>query len=112
MRIKADDTVEIIGGADSFDKLRGKVVKVIPETGKVIVEGAAKVYKHVKPSQRNPKGGKLSKEMPIDISNVMLVCTECHVRTKTGAKFLENGSKVRYCKKCGADQGVISPAKQ
>ncbi|MBA2114448.1 50S ribosomal protein L24 [Bremerella alba] len=111
MHIKVDDTVEIITGADSASELRGKVLKVFPEKGKLLVEGAAKVYKHVKPSQRNPKGGKLSKEMPIDISNVMLVCTECKSRTKTGAKIKEDGSKVRYCKSCNAEIGQLSPAK-
>ncbi|GAA4433354.1 MULTISPECIES: 50S ribosomal protein L24 [Bremerella] len=111
MHIKVDDTVEIITGGDAAGNLRGKVLKVFPDNGKILVEGAAKVYKHVKPSQRNPKGGKLSKEMPIDISNVMLVCTECKQRTKTGAKIKEDGSKVRYCKSCGAEIGSLSPAK-
>ncbi len=111
MHIKVDDTVEIITGADSAGELRGKVLKVFPDKGKVLVEGAAKVYKHVKPSQRNPRGGKLSKEMPIDISNVMLVCSECKKRTKTGAKIKEDGSKVRYCKSCSAELGTLSPAK-
>jgi len=111
MRIKVDDTVQIIAGADAFDNLRGKVIKVYPEKGKILVEGAAKVYKHVKPSQKNPKGGKLSKEMPIDISNVMLVCTSCNEPSRTGARLNEDGSKVRFCKKCGADQGEIRPPK-
>lgn len=119
MHIKLNDTVEVITGADSYigkdangkKALRGKVLKVYPDAGKVLVEGAAKVYKHVKPSQKNPRGGKLSKEMPIDISNVMLVCPECKSRTKTGAKKKDDGSKVRFCKSCGADIGLLSPAK-
>lgn len=112
MRIRVDDTVEIVTGADSAANLRGKVLKVLHDKNKVVVEGAAKVYKHVKPSQRNPRGGKLSKEMPIDVSNVMLVCTECRQRTRTGSKLKDDGSKVRYCKKCGAEQGEIRPAKK
>ena len=112
MHIKIDDTVEIITGADAAAELRGKVLKVFPEKGKILVEGAAKVYKHVKPSERNPRGGKLSKEMPIDISNVMLVCPECRDRTKTGAKIKEDGSKVRFCKSCSAELGQLSPAKK
>ncbi|MBI1248192.1 50S ribosomal protein L24 [bacterium] len=111
MHIKIDDTVEIITGADAASELRGKVLKVFPDTGKILVEGAAKVYKHVKPNDKNPRGGKLSKEMPIAISNVMLVCPECRERTKTGAKIKEDGSKVRYCKSCNAEIGQLSPAK-
>ncbi|PHS03612.1 MAG: 50S ribosomal protein L24 [Blastopirellula sp.] len=109
MHIKVDDTVEVIAGKDRA--VRARVLKVIPTTGKVIVEGVNKVFKHVRRSQQNPQGGRLSKEMPLQISNVMLVCQSCGKATRTGSKIHDDGSKTRYCKKCGADQHVISPPK-
>ncbi|MEX0793741.1 MAG: 50S ribosomal protein L24 [Pirellulaceae bacterium] len=110
MHIKVDDTVEIISGADR--SLRAKVLKVYPRRGKVLVEGAAKVYKHVRPNQKNPQGGRLSREMPIDMSNVMYVCQDCRAKTRTGSRVAEDGRKIRYCKTCGADQGALSPARK
>ena len=74
MHIKMGDTVEIISGDDRGE--RGKVLGVDHEAGKVIVEGHNRVYKHVRRSQRNPQGGRLSKEMPIQISKVMVVCPQ------------------------------------
>jgi len=80
-------------------------------TGKVLVEGVNRVYKHVRKSQRNPRGGRLSKEMPVSISNVKLVCQSCNAAARMGARYLDDGSKERYCKKCGAGNGQISPPK-
>ena len=74
MRIKLDDIVVVIAGDDKG--VRGKVLRVDHEAGKVVVEGVNRVYKHVRKSQKNPQGGRLSKEMPIHISNVMLVSEE------------------------------------
>ena len=72
MKIKVDDTVQVICGDDR--DTRGKVLAVDHASGKVIVEGVNRVYKHVLRSQRNPQGGRLSKEMPIPASNVMVIC--------------------------------------
>ncbi len=110
MRIKTGDMVEVIAGADR--DARGRVLRVDREKGRVIVEGVRKVYKHVRRSQRNPQGGRLSKEMPIPVSNVMLVCSSCGQPTRVGARWTSDGSKERYCKKCGASQGEIMPAKR
>ena len=107
MHIKVNDTVKVITGADSG--AQGKVMQVDHGAGKVVVEGIARVYKHVRRSQKNPQGGRLSKEMPIQLSNVLLVCNACGKATRTGARFLDDGSKVRFCKKCGAGIGQISP---
>lgn len=107
MHIRLDDTVEVLVGDDRG--VRGKVLSVDRTAGKLIVEGVNRVYKHVRRSQRNPQGGRLSKEMPVQMSNVMLVCTSCDQRTKTGARYRNDGSKERYCKKCGKAQGVIAP---
>ena len=107
MHIRADDVVCVISGNDRGT--RAKVLRVIPKRSKLIVEGVNRVYKHMRRSQRNPQGGRLSKEMPLDQSNVLLVCSECDKPTRTGARQLEDGSKERYCKKCGAGIGMISP---
>ena len=109
MRIKANDTVRVISGEDRGTS--GKVRRVDREGGKLVVEGVNRVYKHVRRSQKNPQGGRLSMEMPISVSNVLLVCGSCGAATRLGARHLPDGSKERYCKKCGAGNGIISPAK-
>lgn len=106
MHIRADDMVEVISGED---RLRGKVLKVLRDQRKVIVEGANRVYRHVRRSQKNLQGGRLSIEMPISISNVMLVCSACGQPARTGARFRPDGTKERYCKKCDAANGVLAP---
>ena len=110
MRIKVNDTVEVIAGGDRG--VRGKVLSVDHQAGKLIVEHVNRVYKHVRRSQKNPQGGRLSKEMPVPVSNVLLVCTKCGKAARLGARYLEDGSKERYCKKCGASQGEIAPPRK
>ena len=107
MHIKINDVVELRSGADKGT--RGKVLAVDREAGKVTVESVALVYKHVRPSRRNPQGGRLSKEMPVQLSSVMLVCEACDAATRTGVRYADDGSKHRYCKKCGAAIGQIAP---
>ena len=109
MHIRVNDTVEVLTGDDSG--VRGKVLSVDHQAGKLIVEGVNRVYKHVRRSQRNPQGGRLSKEMPVQISNVLLICDSCGSRTRTGARYRDDGSKERFCKKCGAGTGQIAPPK-
>jgi large subunit ribosomal protein L24 len=108
MHIRVDDIVEVITGED---KVRGKVLRVLHAEGKLVVEGVNRVYRHIRRSQRNTQGGRLSKEMPISISNVLLVCTACGKPARTGARFRPDGSKERYCKKCKANIGTIAPAR-
>jgi large subunit ribosomal protein L24 len=91
------------------DKIRGRVLKVLREENRLIVEGVNRVYRHIRRSQKNPQGGRLSKEMPISISNVLLVCTSCGKAARTGARLRPDGTKERYCKKCQAGIGVIAP---
>ena len=88
---------------------QGKVLRVDRAAGKALVEGVNRVYKHVRRSQRNPQGGRLSMEMPIPLSNVSLVCAACGKGTRVGTRLLPNGAKERFCKKCGAANGQISP---
>jgi large subunit ribosomal protein L24 len=109
MWIRANDSVIVIAGADRGT--RGKVLRVDHESGKVVVEGVSRVYKHVRRSQRNPQGGRLSREMPIPLSNVALICSACGAATRVGARYLADGSKERYCKKCAAGNGLLAPAK-
>jgi large subunit ribosomal protein L24 len=109
MLIKSNDIVQVISGEDRGTK--GKVLRMDRDGGKLVVEGVNRVYKHVRRSQKNPQGGRLSKEMPISISNVLLVCGSCGAAVRLGARYLADGSKERYCKKCGAGNGVVAPAK-
>ncbi len=109
MLIRVNDTVEVTTGDDAG--VRAKVIRMNRETSKLVVEGVNRVYKHVRRSQRNPRGGRLSKEMPISISNVKLVCQSCDAAVRMGVRFLDDGSKERYCKKCGAGNGQIAPPK-
>lgn len=110
MHIKSNDTVEVISGDDGGK--RGRVLKVDRQAGRIVVEGINRVFKHVRKSQRNPQGGRLSKEAAIRLSKVLLVCTACNAATRTGARLLPDGSKERYCKKCGAGIGRIAPPKK
>jgi large subunit ribosomal protein L24 len=106
MHIRVDDMVEVIAGED---RVRGKVLRVFRGEGKIVVEGVNRVYRHIRRSQKNVQGGRLSKEMPISISNVLLVCSSCGKPTRTGAKFRPDGTKDRVCKKCGSAIGVLAP---
>jgi len=109
MRIRTNDTVKVIAGEDRG--VIGKVLRVDRKTRKVVVEGVNRVYKHVRRDRRNPQGGRLSKEMPISVSNVQLICEACGAATRVGVRFLPDGAKERYCKKCGQGCGLMSPPK-
>ncbi len=108
MLIRTGDTVKVIAGADKG--VQSRVIKIDRQTGKAIVEGVAKVYKHVKRSQKHPQGGRLNREMPVQLSNLQHVCASCGKATRLGARFLDDGAKERFCKKCGASAGQMSPA--
>ena len=99
MNIKSGDEVVVISGKDKGKK--GKVIEVLPKAGKAIVEGVAVATKHVKPKAQGQTGGIIKQELPIDASNMMVVCAKCKKATRAGRKVLEDGTTVRYCKKCG-----------
>ena len=102
LNIKVGDTVMVITGEDSNKKNNtGKVQKVFPETGKIIVEGMNMVKKHQKPRGQGMPGGIIEKEAAIDASNVMVVCPKCGKPTRVGHTVVD-GKKTRACKKCGA----------
>ena len=107
MLIRAGDLVEVRCG--NAKGTRAKVLTVKPGAtgGKLVVEGVNRVYRHIRRSQKNPQGGRLSKEMPIDASNVLVVCTSCGKASRLGAKITADGGKVRVCRACGADLGTL-----
>ncbi|MFC1596623.1 50S ribosomal protein L24 [Planctomycetota bacterium] len=107
MRIREGDTVVVISGDDSGT--RGRVLSVDHKAGKVVVEGVNRVYKHVRRSQKNPQGGRLHMEMPVQVSNVALICPETDQPTRVGVRYLDDGTKERYAKKSGASLGQIAP---
>jgi large subunit ribosomal protein L24 len=115
MLIRRGDLVEVIAGDD---RSRGgvrkiaKVLRVLRDENKIVVEGVNRVYKHVRPTQRNPRGGRLSKEMPIDVSNVLLYNPELGKGVRVGVKTNDAGDKVRVCKKTGKELGVLRRARQ
>jgi len=102
MLVKTGDTVVVISGNRDKDRSnKGKILKVIPKKNRVIVEGINMRKKHMKPTQQMQQAGIIDIEGSIDASNVLLYCEKCGKGVRTGHKVLENGKKVRYCKKCG-----------
>jgi large subunit ribosomal protein L24 len=114
MLIRSGDTVEIRSGNERGT--RAKVLAVRPSRGpahgpRLVVEGVNRVYRHIRRSQKNPQGGRLSKEMPIDASNAAFVCSACGKAVRLGTKLLADGGKVRVCRGCGAEHGTLKRAR-
>ncbi len=103
MSIRKNDQVVVRAGKDRGK--RGRVLSVLPEKNRVIVEGVNLIKRHTKPNpQKNIKGGIVEREAAIHASNVQLVCPECGAMTRIGRKVLDDGRKVRICRKC---EGVV-----
>ena len=99
LHIKKNDQVFVLTGKDRGKT--AKVLKVIPDTGRAIVEGLNFVQKHTRPNpQRNVKGGILPKEASIHLSNLMVVCKRCNKHSRVGISRMQDGRKVRTCKNC------------
>ena len=98
MHVKRGDTVKVIAGKDKGKE--GKVITAIPEAGKVVVEGVAFAKKHQKARVQGQESGIIDREAAIDASNVLRVCPSCGKAARTGVKIVDDGSKMRYCKKC------------
>ena len=98
-KIRKDDKVIVLAGKEK-GKI-GTVLKVDPEKERVIIEKINMVKKHAKASTQTAKGGIIEKEAPLNISDVMIVCNKCTEPTRIGKRVLEDGSKIRVCKKCG-----------
>ena len=101
--IRRNDNVVVITGKDRGK--RGRVLKVVPSTNRLVVEGVNFIKRHTKPNpQRQVKGGVVEREAPLHASNVQIVCPECSKPTRLGRKILADGRKVRICRKC---EGVV-----
>lgn len=98
LHVKKDDMVMIIAGKDKGKT--GKVLRVFPTKGRLVVEKLNVVKRHVRPGRGEAQGGIVEKEAALDASNVLPVCGACNKATRTGMRILEDGSKARYCKKC------------
>lgn len=96
-KLKKEDTVQIIAGKDNGK--RGRILKILRDKDRVVIEGANIVKKAMKRKSQQDRGGIVELEAPIHISNVMIVCKKCGP-TRIGYK-LEGEAKVRVCKKCG-----------
>lgn len=99
MHVKTGDKVVVLSGKDKGKE--GKVLAVNPDKRTVIVEGVSVATKHKKPRRMGEAGGIISQETPIYASKVMNICAKCKAATRVGRKVLEDGTHVRYCKKCG-----------
>jgi large subunit ribosomal protein L24 len=98
MKIIRDDKVKVIAG-NNKGKI-GKVMKVIVDKNKVIVEGVNMVKRHQKPNQANQQGGIIEKEAPVHASNVMIVCPNCNKAVRISKKRAEDGTAERICRSC------------
>ncbi len=96
LHVKKNDTVTILSGKDKGKT--GRILRVLPEKGRVVVENVNMIKRHTRPNQQNSEGGILEKEATLDISNVQLVCSSCASTVRTGMRTLDDGSKVRFCK--------------
>ncbi|MBQ9989253.1 MAG: 50S ribosomal protein L24 [Clostridia bacterium] len=103
LHVRRDDTVVVISGKEK-GKI-GKVMTAFPKTGKVIVENVNIVARHTKPRGQGHEGGIIRREAAIPAGKVMLYCNTCKKATRISVKVLSDGSKVRVCKKCGAQLG-------
>jgi large subunit ribosomal protein L24 len=97
-KIKKDDFVRIIAGRDRGKQ--GKVLRVFPEEGRLTVERIHMIKRHTRASQNRQQGGIIEREGTIHISNVMLICTKCGRGVRIGYRMLEDGNKVRVCRRC------------
>ncbi len=101
--IRRNDTVIVIAGRDRGK--RGRVLRVVPADNRLLVEGVNIIKRHTRPNpQRNIKGGIVEREAALHASNVQLVCPECGKTTRVGQRILNDGRKVRICRKC---EGVV-----
>lgn len=98
-KIKQNDQIEVIAGKDKG--MVGKVIRAYRDKDEVIVEKVNMIKRHTKPNMVNQQGGIVEKEASLHISNVMLLCPKCSKATRVGSKVLDDGAKIRICKKCG-----------
>ena len=97
-KLKKNDTVKVLAGRDKGKQ--GRVLAVFPKKDRALVEGVNFVKKHTRKSQQDPQGGIVSKESPIHISNLALLCKACNRPTRVGFTKLGDGTRSRFCKRC------------
>jgi large subunit ribosomal protein L24 len=100
MKLKAGDNVRVIAGKDVGAE--GRVARLLPGRNRVIVEGVNTAKRHMKPTGQTMQGGIIDKDMPIDVSNVQIICTDCGP-TRIGYSIDADGNKTRVCRKCGRE---------
>jgi len=103
--VKKGDVVQVLTGADRGKT--GEVLRVLPARGKVLVQGINRVYKHLRPSRQHPQGGRIQKEMPIDISNVLPIDPKTQRPTRVGFTVHADGSKERIARRSGESLGTL-----
>jgi large subunit ribosomal protein L24 len=104
--VRQDDFVEVITGKDKGK--RGKVLRVHTNEGRLVVEKIHMIKRHMRPNRLTQQGGIIEREGKIHVSNVMVVCTRCNRPVRVGKKRLEDGKKVRVCRRCGEVVGQVS----
>jgi len=97
--LKLNDKVEVVAGKDKGRV--GKITKVYPDSDKAKVEKINMIKRHMKPNMKNQQGGIIEMEAPMHVSNLMLICSKCAKAVRVKNSRLEDGTKVRVCKKCG-----------
>ena len=101
LKIRKGDRVRVLSGKDRGKE--GEVMRALPREGKVIVDGVNVARKSQRPTRSTQQGGIIDKDMPIQVSNVALVCPSCGKPTRVGFKIDASGTKARVCKKCGGE---------
>lgn len=99
VHVRRGDTVGVIAGRERGK--RGKVLRVLRDSGRVVVEHLNMIKRHQRPTQKLRQGGIIEREGPFALSNVLLVCGRCDRPMRVGVKVLNDGRKVRVCKRCG-----------
>jgi len=107
--VRKGDTVIVLAGDDKGKV--GEVLRVDGKTDKVLVQGINRVYRHLRPSRQHPQGGRIQKEMPISLSNVLPVDPQTNRPTRVGFKINEDGSKERIARGSGASLGIVRKAR-
>ena len=104
--VRKGDQVMVIAGNDKGKT--GEVLRVDPKRRKVLVQGINRVFRHLRPSRQHPQGGRIQKEMPIDISNVLPVDPKTNLATRVGFRVATDGTKERFAKKSGQTLGDVN----
>ena len=97
--MKKNDLVMVMAGKEKGKS--GRILKVFPRKTRALIEKINFIKRHTRPSGQTKQGGIIEREAPIHVSNVMVICEKCNLPIRVGKKILDDGKKVRVCKKCG-----------